>query len=92
MVDVDDNAAKVCPIMKLVEPQTKPTITIYRVSWLVHNKNAQSGYYTNRMERLFESKEAAQRFNETRLAAAQLIGLQEPQNAGTPSAVEVERE
>jgi hypothetical protein len=91
MADIDDSVAAVCPIMKLVQAEPKNTLTIYRVTWLVHNKN-QAGYYTTRMERLFESKEAADRFNETRKSAAQLVGLLEHPSAGAPTNVEVERD
>ena len=91
MVDIDDTSARICPIVKMVQNESKPGMRIYRVTWTVHNYDANTNrYYTIKKERFFETEDAAKRFNAARLAAADLLGIQEGPHAGHPMALDVE--
>lgn len=93
MTDIDDSSARVCPIVKMVQPDAKPTMRIYRVTWYVHNyEPSNNRYHSVKKEKFFETEAAAKRFNEIRKEAAELLGIQEDQNAGHPAALEVENE
>lgn len=91
MVDIDDSSAQICPIIQMVQTETRERKRIFRVTWSVHNFNAQTNTYnTHRKEKFFDTEEAARRFNRRRQDAAELLGLQEAANNGYPVSVEVE--